>query len=114
MIRRAMTDPRAIALSAAEPVCHDAGVLDREAEVAGVRWALVEYAPGAGRLDWCETPHSGYVVSGAITYSFEDGREPLRIGPGEAFVLPEAPRHRGSNAGAEPVRLFIIDAVPTA
>src|SRR4051812_17765617 len=107
-----MTEPRAIDLTAAEGVAHDEGVLDREAEVAGTRWALVEYAPGAGRADWCDTPHAGYVVAGTIAYSFEDGREPLVMGPGEAFALPEAPRHRGSNTGEEPARLFLIDALP--
>ena len=109
-----MIEPRAISLSAIEPVSHDAGVQDCEADVGGTRWALVEYSPGSGRRDWCETPHSGYVVSGSISYAFEDGRPSLVVGPGEAFVLPEAPRHRGTNAGAEPVRLFIIDALPGA
>jgi quercetin dioxygenase-like cupin family protein len=107
-----MSDPRAIDLLGAEPVSHDPDVFDREAEVDGTRWALVEYSPGSGRQEWCDTPHSGYVVSGTITYSFEDGREPLAVGPGEAFVLPEAPRHRGDNKGAEPARLFLIDGLP--
>jgi mannose-6-phosphate isomerase-like protein (cupin superfamily) len=109
-----MPDPRVVKLASAEPVSHDPGVHDREAEVAGTRWALVEYSPGSGREEWCETPHSGYVVSGSISYSFEDGREPLVVGPGEAFALPEAPRHRGRNDGAEPARLFLIDALPGA
>ena len=109
-----MTDPRTIDFAAAEPVSHDAGVNDREAEVAGTRWALVEYSPGSGREDWCDTPHSGYVVSGTLEYSFEDGRDPLVIGAGQAFVLPEEPRHRGRNDGDEPTRLFIIDALPGA
>jgi quercetin dioxygenase-like cupin family protein len=51
-------------------------------------------------------------VSGTIEYSFEDGRDPLVVGPGQAFVLPPDPRHRGRNDGGEPVRLFIIDALP--
>jgi quercetin dioxygenase-like cupin family protein len=110
----AMIGPRMLDLSAAEAVSHDPGVLDREADLAGTRWALVEYSPGSGRQDWCDTPHAGYVVSGAITYSFEDGRDQLVIGPGEAFALPPAPRHRGKNEGAEPARLFIIDALPGA
>lgn len=25
--------------------------------------------------DWCDTPHAGYVVSGTIVHSFEDGRD---------------------------------------
>ncbi len=109
-----MTDPRIIDVSAAEAVSHDPGVLDRAADVGGTRWALVEYSPGLGRRDWCETPHVGYVVRGRITYSFEDGRDPLVIGPGEAFALPAAPRHRGRNESAEPARLFLIDALPGA
>jgi quercetin dioxygenase-like cupin family protein len=110
----AIGEPSKIDLSAAEAVAHDEGVFDREADVAGTRWALVEYSPGSGRDEWCETPHAGYVVSGAITYSFEDDREPLVIAAGEAFSLPEAPRHRGRNHGAEPARLFLIDALPGA
>jgi quercetin dioxygenase-like cupin family protein len=107
-----MNEPRSIELSEADEISHDPGVVDREAEVDGVRWALVEYTPGCGRRSWCETPHVGYVVSGAIVYRFEDGRDPLVVGPGGAFALPASPRHRGSNEGAEPARLFIIDAVP--
>ncbi|HEY6398824.1 MAG TPA: cupin domain-containing protein [Solirubrobacteraceae bacterium] len=109
-----MTDPRVIDFTAAEPVSHDSGVSDREAEVAGTRWAMVEYSRGAGREAWCDTPHCGYVVSGTIAYDFEDGRARLVIGPGEAFALPAAPRHRGANEGEQPARLFIIDALPGA
>jgi quercetin dioxygenase-like cupin family protein len=107
-----MTDPGSIDFSRVDPVSHDPGVTDREAAVDGTRWALVEYSPGAGREGWCDVPHSGYVVSGAISYSFEDGRDPLEVGAGESFVLPPAPRHRGRNEGDEPARLFLIDAVP--
>ena len=109
-----MSEPRRIDLSAADAIAHDPDVHDQEAEVDGTRWALVEYSPGAGRREWCDTPHSGYVVSGAITYSFEDGRDPLVVSTGEAFVLPTAPRHRGTNECAEPARLFLIDAIPRA
>ena len=107
-----MSEPQKIEFS--EPVSHDADVFDREADVDGTRWALVEYAPGAGRAEWCETPHSGVVLSGTLTYGFEDGRAPLRLGPGDGFVLPEQPRHRGHNEGAEPARLFLIDALPAS
>jgi quercetin dioxygenase-like cupin family protein len=106
-----MIEPRKVQFGT--PVSHDTGVHDSEADVAGTRWALVEYGPGEGRADWCETPHSGYVISGVLTYAFQDGREPLELGAGDAFALPEAPRHRGRNDGDEPVRLFIIDALAT-
>lgn len=107
----AMTEPRMIDFSATIPVSHDAGVSDAEVDVGGTRWALVTYAPGAGRADWCETPHSGYVLDGTLTYEFEDRRESLRLNSGDAFALPTDPRHRGRNEGDEPARLFIIDAL---
>ena len=107
-----MRDPGSIDLSTAEPVSHDPGVTDREIQVDGTRWALVEYSPGAGREGWCDVPHSGHVLSGAITYRFEDDREPLELGAGDSFVLPPAPRHRGRNEGPEAARLFLIDAIP--
>jgi hypothetical protein len=107
-----MSDPRAIGFSGSDPVSHDLGVADREVEIDGTRWALVEYSPGSGREEWCDTPHSGYVVSGAITYSFEDGRDDLVFAADEGFVLPTSPRHRGRNEGDEPARLFIIDSLP--
>jgi Cupin domain len=107
-----MTDPQAIDFSGVGPVSHDPGVTDRELEIDGTRWAFVEYSPGAGREGWCDVPHAGYIVSGQLTYSFEDGRDPLVIRAGDAFALPTAPRHRGRNDGEEPARLFLIDAVP--
>lgn len=107
-----MSDPKAINFSSAERVSHDRDVFDREVDDAGVRWAIVEYQPGAGRADWCDTPHVGYVISGGISYEFEDGREPLTVNGGDGFSLPPAPRHRGRNQGLEPVRLFLIDALP--
>lgn len=104
-----MTEPRRIEFSA--PIAHDRDVHDAEADVDGTRWAQVTYAPGAGRADWCETPHSGYVLDGTLTYAFEDGRVDLVLEPGDAFALPAYPRHRGRNEGETPTRLFIIDAL---
>src|SRR4051794_31363973 len=109
-----MAEPRRIELAASPVVSHDPGVTDQEVEIARTRWALVEYSPRSSRRDWCDAPHAGYVISGAITYYFEDGRDPLTIAAGEAFALPTAPRHRGHNECAEPTRMFIIDALPGA
>ena len=106
-----MTEPRRIDFTDLEPVSHDTDVHDAEVDVDGTRWALVTYEPGAGRADWCNTPHSGYVLDGTLTYSFEDGRADMRLAPGEAFALPPRPRHRGRNEGDAPARLFIIDAL---
>jgi hypothetical protein len=107
-------EPQCFSLGDREPVSHDPGVNDRERVVDGVRWATVEYGAGEGRRDWCDAPHSGYVLEGAIRYEFEDGREPLVVEAGSAFVLPPEPRHRGTNTGSEPARLFLLDALPAA
>lgn len=89
------------------------GIRAREARVGGVRWATVEYAEGAGREEWCEDGHSGFVLSGGIEYEFDDGRPPLRAAEGEAFLLPPAPlgegAHRGRNVAQGATRLFLID-----
>ncbi len=89
------------------------GIRAREAEVEGTRWALVEYAQGASREDWCEEGHMGYVVAGAIEYEFDDGHVPLRASEGEAFLLPPASlgdgAHRGRNTANGLTRLFLID-----
>ncbi|MBE2320572.1 cupin domain-containing protein [Solirubrobacter sp. CPCC 204708] len=106
-----MSEPRRIDFSSLDAVSHDRDVADQETDVDGTRWALVTYAPGAGRADWCDTPHSGYVLGGTLTHDFEDEREPLRLHAGDAFALPPQPRHRGRNEGDEPTRLFIIDAL---
>lgn len=105
--------PLAIPLAVLQAESHDPGVTDRALLVDGVRWALVDYGPGCARADWCDTPHCGYVVSGAIRYDFEDGRPPLAAERGSAFVLTAFPRHRGSNPGAQPASLFLIDALPS-
>jgi quercetin dioxygenase-like cupin family protein len=94
-----------------EPVEHDADVRDREREYNGVRWALVEYAPGSDRKGWCTQPHMGYVISGELEYSFEDGRPALKLGAGDAFALPPQPGHAGQNRSCEPTHIFVIDAM---
>ncbi len=75
----------------------------------GSRWAVVEYAPGAHREEWCTDGHRGWVVSGDIEYEFDDGHAPLRAATGEAFRLPGGQGHRGRNLAGGPTRLFLID-----
>lgn len=94
-----------------EPVEHDADVHDRECVFNDVRWALVEYAPGSERDGWCTQPHMGYVISGKLEYSFEDGRPVMELAGGDGFALPPSPGHRGRNPGSEAARIFIIDAL---
>jgi hypothetical protein len=89
------------------------GIRAQELEIGGERWAIVEYDEGIRRDEWCEEGHRGYVISGAIQYEFDDGREPLRVSAGQAFRLPSASlnegAHRGGNLSHEPTRLFLID-----
>lgn len=103
--------PRVVSFDGA-PAEHDPDVRDIEQVIDGVRWALVEYAPGAGRAEWCDSPHSGYVLNGEIRYEFWDGSPEMRVAARQAFRLPAAPAHRGRNHASEPARLFLIDALP--
>ncbi len=103
-----MSEPLAVRF-AEHPLEPEApGIASRATDVAGVRWALVEYEPGVLREEWCEEGHSGYVLEGDVTYAFTSGREPLALGAGDGFALPDGEAHRGQ-AGAGGVRLFLID-----
>lgn len=108
-----MDEPRRVPFGELDWADDAPGIRTRETEVEGARWALVEYGEGAGRGEWCEEGHRGFVVRGEIEYEFDDGREPLRASEGEAFLLPPATlgagAHRGRNPAPGPTRLFLID-----
>lgn len=106
--------PQKIEFASLPETSADPGIGDRETHVQGVRWGLTEYAPGAGREDWCDAPHVCYLLSGSMTYEFDDGRPPLTVKAGEGLALPPSPRHRGRNEGDEPARIFVIDSLPSA
>ena len=104
-----MVGERTVVPFDAEPWLDEAeGVRALVRDVEGIRWAVVEYLPGAGRPDWCTTGHRGYVVAGEIEYEFESGGS-LTARAGQGFVLPGGDGHRGRNRGGEPARLLVID-----
>jgi quercetin dioxygenase-like cupin family protein len=85
------------------------GITDRAAQIDGARWAIVEYAAGASREEWCSDGHRGLVLSGSIEYTFEDGRKAIAPRSGDAFSLPGGVAHRGRNTSDGPTRMFLID-----
>lgn len=85
------------------------GIRARETHIEGHRWAIVEYARGAKRHEWCIDGHAGFVLNGTIEYEFEDGGPSLTVGEGDAFALSTGRAHRGTNRGGEASRLFVID-----
>jgi quercetin dioxygenase-like cupin family protein len=84
------------------------GVRARVADVGGARWAIVEYAPGAGRPEWCDVGHRGYVLSGEITYDLTSGGTVVAR-TGQGFLLTQDDAHRGRNHGGVPAVLLVID-----
>jgi quercetin dioxygenase-like cupin family protein len=84
------------------------GVRAQVRQVDGARWAIVVYAPGCGRPEFCEVGHEGYVIEGEIEYEFESGGT-ITAKAGEGFVLPTDDLHRGFNRGTVPARLLVID-----
>jgi quercetin dioxygenase-like cupin family protein len=104
-----MTGPRQIAFAQLPWEDEAPGIRAQSTTHEGSRWAVVEYAPGARREEWCTDGHRGWVVDGAIEYQFDDGQAPLRAATGEAFRLPGGQGHRGHNLADGPTRLFLID-----
>ncbi len=103
-----MTEARRVDLDAVPSEPEAPGIASAAVDVGGVRWAVVEYEPGVLREAFCEEGHSGYLLSGEITYEFADGARPLRVQAGQGFTLPDGDPHRG-RAGAAGARLFLID-----
>lgn len=83
------------------------GIHSCSAFLNGVRWAVVRYAPGAERDEWCTDGHRGYVTHGDLSYELENG-DFLHVQEGAAFWLPPGSRHRGVNGDVE-TQLFLID-----
>ena len=104
-----MSESRIVPLAATALEPEVPGIASRAVDVNGVRWALVEYEPGAARAEWCTDGHRGYVVSGRIEYEFDDGSEPLAAEEGQGFFLAAGTAHRGRNPGDTVARLFLID-----
>jgi quercetin dioxygenase-like cupin family protein len=98
-----------VALSAVTWRPDIAGIMVRELEIDGRRWALVEYGAGAQREEWCEDGHLIVVLSGQIEYEFEDGGEAATAIAGDALTLSTGRGHRGRNRGDTATTLFIID-----
>ena len=103
-----MDAPRHVDFGANDWESEADGVRARVADVGGARWAMVEYAPWAGRPEWCDVGHYGYVVSGEITYELASGGKVV-ASAGQGFRLTAADAHRGTNHGAVPALLLVID-----
>ena len=104
-----MLRPELVALESREWEDEAPGVRARAARADGRRWAIVEYAGGASRDEWCDDGHRGFVLAGEIEYEFGDGHPPIAAREGQGFVLPAGQAHRGRNPGARATRLFLID-----
>lgn len=87
------------------------GIHSRSTTIHGVRWAVVRYAPGAERDEWCTDGHRGYVLHGHISYDLAGG-DRLDVPNGAAFWLPPGSGHRGINGDAE-TQLFLVDIPDT-
>ena len=65
--------------------------------------------PGAAEADWCETGHSIFILSGRISYRFDDHR--IEAGPGDMIHIPAgtAHRHKPRVVGTEVVRYVLTE-----
>jgi hypothetical protein len=65
--------------------------------------------PGAPAADWCETGHSIFILSGHISYRFDD--HTIQAGPGDMIHIPAGAshRHKPSVVGTEIVRYVLTE-----
>ena len=78
-------------------IVHLGGGIVRRVEVdPGWRWA--EHERSETGTPSCRLPHLGYVVSGALEVSMDDGPR-LEVAAGQVFVIP--PGHDARTLGAE-------------
>ena len=65
--------------------------------------------PGSPEADWCETGHSIFVLSGRISYRFDD--HSIEAGPGDMVHIPAGPKHRHKPrvVSAEPARYVLTE-----
>jgi hypothetical protein len=78
----------------------------------GIALRYQERAPDpadAPEGDWCETGHSIFILSGRITYRFDD--HTVEAGPGDMLHIPAGPEHRHipKVPGPEPVRYVLTE-----
>jgi hypothetical protein len=78
----------------------------------GIALRYQERAPdpdGAPDPDWCETGHSIFILSGRISYQFDD--HTIEAGPGDMLHIPAGPKHRHKPrvTGAETVRYVLTE-----
>ena len=92
---------------ASAPWTPGAQQLERK-KVGGAGAAVLEFGPGFSDPNWCERAHVAYVLSGTLSLEVDGHVE--EIGTGYGFVTERGTRHRASNPGPTPVRLFVVTA----
>jgi hypothetical protein len=78
----------------------------------GIALRYQERAPdpaGAPEADWCETGHSIFILSGRISYRFDD--HTIEAGPGDMLHIPAGRphRHKPRVVGSETVRYVLTE-----
>ncbi len=65
--------------------------------------------PGTAEAAWCETGHSIFILSGRISYRFDD--HVIEAGPGDMIHIPAGPEHRHKPrvVGGETVRYVLTE-----
>jgi hypothetical protein len=78
----------------------------------GIALRYQERAPdptGAPEADWCETGHSIFILSGRISYRFDD--HTIEAGPGDMIHIPagRSHRHKPRVVGTETVHYVLTE-----
>jgi quercetin dioxygenase-like cupin family protein len=69
-------------------------VLAKAATAGSHRLRLVEFRAGFEEIDWCRSPHTGYVLEGRLRIAFPAGEVVVQAGDGLYIPLGDAHRHK--------------------
>ena len=96
------------ALPQQEHVGKTGAMLFRQADQAGIRMRVVDYAPGYLTDHWCDRGHFAYVLAGVVTIELQ-GKDSHVVQTGEAFVVStggDAAHRLSTKDGA---RVLLVD-----
>ncbi len=73
------------------------------------RIRLVEFSEEFVEKDWCTKGHVGYIIEGCISIDFNG--KLVNFKAGDALIIPEGDKHKGSIAKGERALVILFEKV---
>jgi len=97
-----------IAFAGIDWVAAGPGVREKRVAKGTAVLRLVEFAPPFVEAGWCETGHTGYVVSGSFTLEMRDGQS-TDFEAGDGLMIPAGAEGAHRAIVDRPVVLFLVE-----